>query len=110
LFAEPVVNLIGWLLMHKPGNIKFSAVSTLDMPSLVDEPASQASCTLRFRCFSHGSPDGHNGTQALSRSLSPDKFGYSTFAYPVRYSYKRDARTSLFRPYQSSLLHESCLF
>jgi hypothetical protein len=29
--------------MHKPGNIKFSAVSTLDMPSLVDESASQAS-------------------------------------------------------------------
>jgi hypothetical protein len=39
-----------------------------------------------------------------SRSLSPGKFGYSTFAYPVRYSYKRDARTSLFQPYHSSLL------
>jgi hypothetical protein len=43
LFAEPVVNLIGWPLMHKPKDIKFSAVSTLDMPSLVDESASQAS-------------------------------------------------------------------
>jgi hypothetical protein len=27
----------------------------------------------------------------------------STFAYPVRYSYKRGARTPLFQPYQSSL-------
>jgi hypothetical protein len=55
-------------------------------------------------CFSHGRPDGHNGTPALSRSLNPGKFGYSTFGYLVRYSCKRDARTSLFRPYQSSLL------
>jgi len=46
-----------------------------------------------------GKPDGHNGTQGLSRSLSPGRFGYSTFAYPVRYSHKRGARTSLFRPY-----------
>jgi hypothetical protein len=38
-----VFNLIGWPLMHKPRNIKFSAVSTLDVPSLVDESASQAS-------------------------------------------------------------------
>jgi hypothetical protein len=51
-----------------------------------------------------GKPDGHNGTQALSRSLSPGTFGYSTFAYPVRYSYKRGARTFLFRPYPFSLL------
>jgi hypothetical protein len=46
-----------------------------------------------------GKPDGHNGTQGLSRSLSPGRFGYSTFAYPVRYSHKRGARTSLFQPY-----------
>jgi hypothetical protein len=59
--------------------------------------------TSLFQCFTHGSPDGHNGTQALSRFLSPRRFGYSTFVCPVRYSCKRDGHTSLFRPYHSSL-------
>ena len=62
-------------------------------------PAREVRTSL-FCCFTHGSPDGHNGTQGLSRSLSLRRFGYSTFAYPVRYSYKRDVRTFLFRPYQ----------
>jgi hypothetical protein len=55
-----------------------------------------------LRHFTRGKPHDHSGTQALSRSLSPGRFGYSTFAYPAPYSCKRDARTSLFRPYQSS--------
>jgi len=38
---------------------------------------------LRFYRFTHGSPDGHNGTQGLSRFSNPGRFGYSTFAYPV---------------------------
>jgi hypothetical protein len=68
---------------HKPRNIKYSAVSILDRPSLVQESASQVSRNTSLRCFSRDSPDGHNGTQALSRSLSPGKLGYSTFVYPV---------------------------
>jgi hypothetical protein len=48
-----------------------------------------------------GKPNGHNARERCSVSLSPGRFGYNTFAYPVRYSYKRGARTSLFRPYQS---------
>ena len=63
-----------------------------------------------FKRFTHDSPDGRNGTQARSRSLSPGKFGCSTSAYPVRYSCRRGARTSLFRPYQSSLQSRSRLF
>jgi hypothetical protein len=54
----------------------------------------------RFHYFTHGSPDGHNGTQGLSRFSNPGRFGYSTFPYPVQYSYKRGLRTSLLRPYQ----------
>jgi hypothetical protein len=53
--------------------------------------------------LSRDKPDGHNDKRALSRSLSPGRFDCNTFAYPVRYSYKWGARTSLFRPYQSSL-------
>jgi hypothetical protein len=53
--------------------------------------------------FTLGSPGGHNGTQALSHFLSLCRFGCSTFPFPVRYSYKQDARTFLFRPYQPSL-------
>jgi hypothetical protein len=54
----------------------------------------------RFYCFTHGSLHGHNGTQGLSRFSNPGRFGYSTFPYPVQYSYKRGLRTSLLRPYQ----------
>jgi hypothetical protein len=67
------------------------------------QPGCSASPTAaRMQCITHGSLDGHNGTQERSHFLSPGRFGYSTFAYPVRYSYKRDGRTSLFRPYHSS--------
>ena len=82
--------------MPKLRNIKFSAKTLVDEGSLGEPEA-------WLWCFTRGSQDGHNGTQALSCFLSPGRLGYSTFAYPVRYSYKRDARTSLFRPYQSSI-------
>jgi hypothetical protein len=59
--------------------------------------------SFRSYFFTHGRPDGHNGTQGRSRFSNPGRFGYSTFASPVQYSYKRDARTSLFRSYQFPL-------
>jgi hypothetical protein len=52
--------------------------------------------------FTHGSPDDHNDTPAPSHSLSPGKFGCSTFAYPVPCSYKLGVHISLFRPYWPS--------
>src|SRR5580693_704877 len=63
---------------------------------------SRRGAALRFQCVMHGNPDGHSGTQGLLRSLSPGRFGYSTFAYPVPYNYKPDERISLSRPYHSS--------
>jgi hypothetical protein len=54
----------------------------------------------RFHYFTHDSPDGHNGKQGLSRFSNPGRFGYSTFLYPVQYSYKRGLHTSLLQPYQ----------
>jgi hypothetical protein len=47
----------------------------------------------------HGNPDGHNDTRAPSRSLSPGKFGCSTFAYLVPYNYKPGVHISLLRSY-----------
>ena len=57
---------------------------------------------LPFGYFTRDNPDGHNDTLAPSRSLSPGRFGYSTFAYPVPCSYKLGVHTSLFRSYQPS--------
>jgi hypothetical protein len=42
---------------------------------------------FRFYCFTHGSPDGHSGTQGRSRFSNPGRFGYGTSAHPVQYSY-----------------------
>ena len=59
--------------------------------------ASQEISVCFCQCFTRGKPHDHSGRQALSRFLSPGNIGYSTFASPVQYSYKRDARTSLVR-------------
>ena len=75
-----------------------------------DERVSQRrqSSRARLRFKRLDNLDDRNGTQARLRSLSPGTSGCSTFVYPVPYSYRRDARISLFRSYQSPYLEVAC--